>query len=193
MECSSLKYTDLITAKFCTRHDNYTVMACIKFRCDRWVYSKPDHCIFWSNSIGHWYPDSAFSFGPYFFTCNNLWYLQLIHVDHITLINITGLLCGALTKGQWCGVSIIQDISELNWFFLIHLFLWLHEPLSRIILFSTCISDVHWLDSWLNHLPNLICNRWDMIRWRLTVEFYYQGPNISIFAGYWVYSQCVRF
>ena len=36
LECSSLKHIELITTKFCTRHDSYTVVACATFRCDWW-------------------------------------------------------------------------------------------------------------------------------------------------------------
>ena len=35
MECCSLKYVQLFTMKFCTRHDSYTVVMCAKFCCDR--------------------------------------------------------------------------------------------------------------------------------------------------------------
>ena len=35
LQSSSLKYTLLITTKFCTRHDSYTVMMCAKFYCDQ--------------------------------------------------------------------------------------------------------------------------------------------------------------
>ena len=34
LECSGLKYDQLITTKFCTRPDSYTVMTCTKYRCD---------------------------------------------------------------------------------------------------------------------------------------------------------------
>ena len=33
--CSSLKCALLITTKFCTRHDSYTVVTCAQLRCDR--------------------------------------------------------------------------------------------------------------------------------------------------------------
>ena len=35
LECSGLKYAQLITTTFRTRHDNVTVVTCAKFRCDR--------------------------------------------------------------------------------------------------------------------------------------------------------------
>ena len=34
LECFSLKYSQPITTKFCTRHDSYTVVPCAKFRRD---------------------------------------------------------------------------------------------------------------------------------------------------------------
>ena len=34
-ECSSFKYTGLITTIFCTRHDSVTVVTCARHRCDR--------------------------------------------------------------------------------------------------------------------------------------------------------------
>ena len=36
LQCSGLKCTQPITRKFCTRHDNLTVVTCAKFRCDWW-------------------------------------------------------------------------------------------------------------------------------------------------------------
>ena len=35
LECCSLKYAQLITTKFCTHHDSFTVVTCAKFCCDR--------------------------------------------------------------------------------------------------------------------------------------------------------------
>ena len=32
--CSGLKYAQLISMKFCTHHDSYTVVTCAKFHCD---------------------------------------------------------------------------------------------------------------------------------------------------------------
>ena len=35
LKCSSFKYTWPITATFCTRYDNYTVVTCAGFHCDQ--------------------------------------------------------------------------------------------------------------------------------------------------------------
>ena len=34
VECSSLKYAQPITTKFCTSHESYTVVTCAKYHCD---------------------------------------------------------------------------------------------------------------------------------------------------------------
>ena len=49
LECFSLKYDQPITAKFCTRHDSYTVVTCVKFRVISWVHFKPEYWKFWLN------------------------------------------------------------------------------------------------------------------------------------------------
>ena len=44
LQGSDLKCTLLITTKFCTRHDSYTVVTYAKFRCGRWR-------IFWGGAL----------------------------------------------------------------------------------------------------------------------------------------------
>ena len=48
LECSSLKYVQLITTKFCTCHNRVTVMTCTKFHVIGRVYFKPEHSKSWS-------------------------------------------------------------------------------------------------------------------------------------------------
>ena len=51
LKCSSLKCTEPITTRFCTRHDSYTVAWRVhNFVVIGWVHIELECCIFWSNN-----------------------------------------------------------------------------------------------------------------------------------------------
>ena len=81
LPCSSLKCAELITKKFCTRHNIITVVTCAKFRCD------------WLNML---WPLCKTSLN-----CEFDRNIAMMTSSNGNIPSVTGRLCGEFTDDWW--------------------------------------------------------------------------------------------